>query len=52
VKDKEFYDKIGCKSSEVYYINEDKKTAYLNSLRGNAGKMAEHLRQKHMEELK
>ena len=47
LKDREFYDKIGCKSSDIYYINEDKKIAYINSLRGNAGKMAQHLREKH-----
>ena len=47
LKDRQFYDEIGCKSSDIYYINEDKKVAYINSLRGNAGKMAQHLREKH-----
>lgn len=40
-KDQEFFHKVGAKSSDVYYINEDKKKAYNATLKGGAGKMAQ-----------
>lgn len=51
-QDKEFFHKVGAQSSDVYYINEDKKTDFKNQLKGNAGKMSELLRQKHHEQKK
>ena len=50
--DKEFFHKVGAQSSDVYYINEDKKNDFKNQLKGNAGKMSEILRQKHHEQKK
>ena len=40
VQDKEFFNKMGKYSSDVYYINEDKKKQREAGLKGNAGKMA------------
>ena len=46
-EDREFFERIGHKSSDVYYINEDKKKAFQAGLKGNAGVMAQNLRVKH-----
>jgi hypothetical protein len=45
-EDREFFHSVGCKASDKFYINQDKKTAYEATLKGNAGKMAEVLRAK------
>lgn len=42
---------MGCKSSDIYYINEDRKVAFKKSLLSNAGKMAAELRRKHLIEM-
>jgi len=44
IKDREFFHEVGCQSSDVYYINEDKRIAAQNKLKGNAAVLAENLR--------
>jgi len=45
-ENREFFHSVGCKASDKFYINEDKKNAYLATLKGNAGRMAAELRAK------
>ena len=46
VEDKEFFDKVGYKASDVYYVNEDLKKEKLAMQRGNAHYMALDLKKK------
>lgn len=50
-KEKEFFNSMGVKSSDVYYINYDKKVAQVAALKGGAQIMAQDLRAKHGEKL-
>lgn len=45
-EEKKFFHQTGKQSSDVYYVNQDRKTEFRNQLKGNAGKMSEILRQK------
>jgi len=36
VKEKEFFNSMGVKSSDVYYVNYDKKVAQVAALKGGA----------------
>lgn len=46
--DRDNFNNHGFKSSDIYYINEDKKAAALAALKGGARSVAEKLRSDHM----
>jgi|TARA_B110000285_G_C15044255_1_gene573428 hypothetical protein len=39
-QEKEFFNSMGVRSSDIYYVNQDKKTAQMAALKGGATVMA------------
>lgn len=48
VADRDNFNAIGIRSSDIYYINEDKKAAATAALKGGARAVADKLRSDHM----
>ena len=49
-QEKSYFNNIGVNSSDIYYVNADKKAAQINSLRGGAKIVAQELFVKHQAE--
>ena len=46
--DRDIFNNVGFKSSDIYYINEDKKAAAQAALKGGSRAVAENLRSKYI----
>ena len=51
LKDRQFFQQIGAKASDIYYVNEDAKKERSLRLKGGAKDVAVELKRKHAESL-